>query len=217
MNTRDKILTESRSYLNEHGYGATSLYQVSQRLGMSRGNLTYHFKDKEALLEVLLDELKAEHNKALMDSIRVPSWQSLQKATDDFHRLQKDYAFIFFDKSVLFLPKVQKLVKNLRDENIRTQMSMISISIQTGNMHAEPFKGAYHNLSRTIWMLTYFWLVSKLFKDKEDVSWDKMVWSLMLPHFTEKGLASFEKHFGGEYLADLGAAYGDYVDGVMEF
>jgi len=180
---------------------------------MSRGNLTYHFKDKETLMDAHLSNLETEYDQALTRSVSIPSWQSLHAATTQFHQLQKDYAFIFFDKSVLQAEKTRALVKKLRDNNIRTQMSMINVSIQMGNMKPESVAGLYHNISRSYWMISYFWLLSKTFSDASDVSWDKIMWGMLLPHFTEKGVASFKEHFGLEYYETLGQAYETYMEG----
>lgn len=199
-------------YFNQQGYGASSLYQISQQLGMSRGNLTYHFKDKETLMDTHLAELEMAYDQALTSSVSVPSWQSLHAATTKFHQLQKDYAFIFFDKAVLKLEKTQALIKKLRDNNIRTQMSMINVSIQMGNMNPESIPGLYHNISRSYWIMSYFWLVTVTFSDETDVSWDKIMWSMLLPHFTPKGVTSFKEHFGEAYFESLGKAYGSYME-----
>jgi len=217
LNTREKIIEESRKYFNKHGYAAASLYQIAQTIGISRGNLTYHFADKEVLLAMHLDNLKAEYDQSLMNSVVVPSWQSLNKATEYFHKIQMDYSFIFFDKKVVFLSNVRELIKSLRENNIKTQMSMINISIQMGNMKVEPLAGVYHNLSRSIWMITYSWLVSKSFSGEEDVSWEKIVWSMILPHFTEKGLSSFKEHFGEQYFKTLGISYDKYLGNSLAF
>ncbi len=57
LKTRDKIITAAKPLFNEEGFGAPSLYQLSQQLGMSRGNLTYYFKDKEVIYSGDRDQL----------------------------------------------------------------------------------------------------------------------------------------------------------------
>ena len=48
MTTKEKIIETGRTLFNELGFGAPTLYQVAQAAKISRGNLTYYFKDKEA-------------------------------------------------------------------------------------------------------------------------------------------------------------------------
>jgi len=53
MNTRtstpDKILEASRRLFNTKGYAATSLSEIAAAIGISQGNLTYHFPAKSDL------------------------------------------------------------------------------------------------------------------------------------------------------------------------
>lgn len=47
--TAIRILEASRELFNEKGYAATSVTEIAAALGMSQGNLTYHFKTKRDL------------------------------------------------------------------------------------------------------------------------------------------------------------------------
>ena len=63
-----------------------------------------------------------------------------------------------------------------------------------------------------VWMINFYWLASEYYrKDTEKTSWDKLVWSCILPHFTEKGIVSFKEHFGVEYFESLGETDGNEV------
>lgn len=50
MNTKDKIIQTSISLFNEHGERAISTNHIASSLGMSPGNLYYHFKNKEDIV-----------------------------------------------------------------------------------------------------------------------------------------------------------------------
>jgi len=75
----------------------------------------------------------------------------------------------------------------------------------------------YHNLSRTLWQVLFFNLVAINFKDKEDADWDKQMWCLLLPHFTEKGHQSFINHFGKPYYLSLGKSYDSFMEEIVSF
>jgi AcrR family transcriptional regulator len=55
--TRQRILATASQLFVEHGYAATSVRDISQRLGMTKGSLYYHFASKEDLLVALLAPL----------------------------------------------------------------------------------------------------------------------------------------------------------------
>src|SRR5258708_33195933 len=56
---REGLLRASRTLLNERSEGAVSLAQVAARLGISEGNLWYHFRAKRDLIAALSAELEA--------------------------------------------------------------------------------------------------------------------------------------------------------------
>jgi AcrR family transcriptional regulator len=47
--TRDRILDASRRLFNQKGYAATPLAEIASSVGISQGNLTYHFPTKREL------------------------------------------------------------------------------------------------------------------------------------------------------------------------
>lgn len=49
-----KILSAARDVFIENGYGAFNLKRVSERCGLARGNVTYYFPNRDALLQALL-------------------------------------------------------------------------------------------------------------------------------------------------------------------
>lgn len=56
-NTRQKILDVSRRMFNQLGYNQVTIRMIASALGMSSGNLNYHFKKREDILEALYFEM----------------------------------------------------------------------------------------------------------------------------------------------------------------
>ena len=56
MKTRDRILLCALELFNEEGEPNVTTLEMANELDISPGNLYYHFKGKEALLEVLIDD-----------------------------------------------------------------------------------------------------------------------------------------------------------------
>lgn len=217
LKTREKIIITGKNLFNQNGFGATTLYQIAQELDISRGNLTYYFKDKAALLEAIAAEMAAKYT-TKMAVFQFPSWENTNNATKAFHGLQEAYAFIFEDKQVMAFPFVKAQIEQIYQDDLKRQMAMISFSIQVGNMRKEIIPGTYHNLCRTLWMNAFFWLLSDIYQDLDkETGWDKVAWSLVLPHFTEKGLAAFKTHFGEGYYLSLGKTYEQYAGKAISF
>ena len=55
--TKNKILNTARELFNASGYSNVTIRMIAQELGMSSGNLNYHFKKREDILEALYFEM----------------------------------------------------------------------------------------------------------------------------------------------------------------
>ena len=53
MKTRDRIVLEARRLYNRRGYGNVSSAVLAEHLGISEGNLWYHFKTRRAILSAI--------------------------------------------------------------------------------------------------------------------------------------------------------------------
>lgn len=60
QSTRERILSESLRLFNEEGEPEQSAVDVANALGMSPGNLYYHFKGKDAIIRALFEAFEEE-------------------------------------------------------------------------------------------------------------------------------------------------------------
>ena len=218
MDTKEKIIHQATKAFNSKGFAAVSLYELANSMGISRGNLTYHFKDKDALLEAISsqmwDKISAERNK----SRQFPSFENLHNEVQLYYKFQKEYAFIFLDRHVLKHPFVKRQFREMTAQTLTDNKAAIAFAIQLGNLEPEAFPGLYNNIAFTTWMLTFFWLPQQIIRgDKQPAEGEKLIWSLLIPHMTQKGLASFEKFFGKEYLLELGESFPTDVQSFITF
>ncbi len=72
VKTRDKILKTALALFNAEGEAQVSTVDIAAVLGISPGNLYYHFKGKEAILETLFDEFEVELKQVLSAPITRP-------------------------------------------------------------------------------------------------------------------------------------------------
>lgn len=57
----ERIIEAARSILNSEGYGAFTMRNVAERVGISLGTLTYYFKRKEDLFKSMFEVFLARH------------------------------------------------------------------------------------------------------------------------------------------------------------
>ncbi|MEM7038434.1 MAG: TetR/AcrR family transcriptional regulator [Bacteroidota bacterium] len=216
--TKKRILDVAIRCFNERGYSNVSLQDLARELSISRGNLAYHFPAKEGLLNTIFTQLKdkLEHERSI--SRNLPSFTNLRQEIERYRAYQEEYAFIFTDSRVMAIPEIRAALREMSSATIADNKAAIGFAIQVGNMRPEPFPGVYHQLAFTTWMLIFFWLPQKLLRGEVTAETaEKAVWSMIIPHFTDKGIAVFKKYFGENFLEDLGPAFHINPDDVMLF
>jgi AcrR family transcriptional regulator len=98
LDTKAKILTAARLLFNDLGFSNVTIRMIASELQMSSGNLNYHFKTREDILEALYFEMVKEFD-ARVDQLGVQeiSFQSIKR---DMHQSMKrmvDYRFFWTD------------------------------------------------------------------------------------------------------------------------
>jgi len=208
LNTKEKIIDTSIKVFNQKGFGAVSIQDIANELGVNRRNITYHFSNKDALLQVITtkmwEKIFLEHNKRK----DFPSFENLQNEIKMYAQFQKEYAFIFNDLHVIKHPILEEKFHQFCTETIKDHEAAIAFAIKLGNMRPEPFPGAYYNLCLSLWALSMFWLPQQAIRkvsDEKEIA--KVTWSLILPHFTPKGIESFKAFYGEAFYNNIGKPF----------
>ena len=77
MKTRDRIIMAALELFNERGESNVTTNHIAAHLGISPGNLYYHFRNKEEIIHSIFDEYASDlrtrfnHNLSLMPQLRV--------------------------------------------------------------------------------------------------------------------------------------------------
>lgn len=208
MSTKQKIIKTATKIFNEKGYSAVNLKELAQVIGISRGNLTYHFKNKKELLEAIVKEMWEKLVKEKEKTLQVPSFENMHNQTRLYHAFQKEYAFVFLDTHVQNHPIVKDQFKAMIEQTIEDFHKMIAMGIQIGTVKEEAISGTYRSLALSVWMVSFYWLSQQTTREKTDeADAEKVIWGLILPHLTEKGVTGFKKFFGEAYYEKLGKPF----------
>lgn len=102
-----EILEKAKQLFNQYGYNHVSMRQIADSLNISVGNLTYHFKKKEDLMETIV---LSQHQ----GYIKFPAPQNLEELNQLFIRVisyQTNNAFYFRDYTQIgqLSPKVKAI------------------------------------------------------------------------------------------------------------
>lgn len=216
--TKDRILAAAIELFNDRGYQQINLADIAYALSISRGNLAYHFKDKDLILQAIAKRMNEEINQELSLKKDFPAFSNLQIEIKSYHKLQSNYQFVFGNATVLHHESIMKVMHSWAQGTISGNMEAFAFAIRLGNMKPELYPGMYQLLAINTWMVTYYWMTQKMVRqvhNAEDA--ERMVWSVVIPHFTERGIESFSKYFGNNFLDTLGESFDSLTKDIMVF
>ncbi|HVR41649.1 MAG TPA: TetR/AcrR family transcriptional regulator [Thermoanaerobaculia bacterium] len=103
--SKNQILDAALRLFSHRGYGATSVRDIAEAAGLSKGNVYHHFPDKETIFRALLDRYFTEmsqpdfpFNKALMSGSFPENLEGIGSAVRDIVRDYREYvALIYVD------------------------------------------------------------------------------------------------------------------------
>ena len=221
VKTRQKIINKAIQLFNKNGYASVTLFEIAGALDMTRGNLTYHFKDKDILLKTISDEFWERFEVERQKRRMLPSFENMHNEVQLFYRFQRKYAFIFLDHHVINHPAIRKKFQEMMHQSIKEMEATIAFALSAGNMHPEPFEGIYRNLAFNFWMTSFYWINVQMIRGdktkKTNEEGELRLWSLLLPYLTEKGLKAFRKFFGNDYLKKLGKSFNTDLGAYVKF
>jgi len=200
MNTKDKILQTSLQLFNKKGLTDVSIRDIAAQMGISDGNLRYHFRTKDELVEALFDELADDIGKELMAGVNQGLTIELMESLLSL-LMRNFYAYRFLMQDLNSIlnthPVTKKKFNKITEERLLLVEQMINGYVQLEYLKPEPYIGHYKKLIESIIILSHFWITgSQLFykgPKKEIVEhYTDMIFSLMYPYFTQKALVELK-------------------------
>lgn len=121
MKTRDRIIQASLQLFNEHGERSTTTNHIAAHLGMSPGNLYYHFRNKEDIILSIFQQYE----------------QHLESAFQPYHdeALNIELLIKYFDAVFYALWQFRFVYTNLadilsRDEQLKARYLKVQTRLQ---------------------------------------------------------------------------------------
>ena len=197
LNTKRKILNASIRLFNEKGMANVRLQQIANEIGISPGNLAYHFRNKEAIIKAVNEELH-EGAAEILSTYRIfPNLIDFDNQLTKYFCFIQKYPFYFLD--LLEIERHYPEIQSKRKVNISKMISQIrkrfDFNYNRGLIIDEPRPEVFNKVANAIWVLITFWVPQNQVKGNNDsrdiVQFKEMVWNQIYPYFTEKGIAEY--------------------------
>lgn len=199
-NTKEKILETSRLLFNEFGYNQVTIRMIALKLNMSSGNLNYHFKKREDILEALYFEMVAVFDERVAQLERQKISLSMIK-TDIKTSMQRMVLYQFFWTDLYNLLLQNEAIKthfqNAYKQRKQAYQLLFKMMIEANLLKKENFQSEYDYLIERMISFSNTWLyASSLYQNNtiNDVYIDNqanILLAMLFPYLTEVGKVEF--------------------------
>lgn len=137
-----------------------------------------------------------------------PTFENMRNQTQLVYKFQREYSFVFLDNNVRNHPTVKEDFKAMIEQTIEDFRKMIAFGIQLGTIKEESIPGTYYSLAFSVWMVSFYWLSQQTTQDERmETNAEKVLWGMILPHMTKKGITAFQQFFGDGFYELLGKPF----------
>ena len=158
--TKNNIIQKAIDLFNEHGTAAVSLSSLGEALGISTGNLQYHYHSKEeiirAILEVMFNDWNVVYQKMDTESFTMDTLHQTLRINFD---LVWKYRFFYRELNAL-LRNDEILAKRYAaiQEQRLAEQEMLTKQMARASSTRPMSKSELHNMVLIGWVLNNSWL-----------------------------------------------------------
>ena len=195
------ILQTAMKLFNRDGVTEITLRKLASEIGMSQGNLTYHYQKREQIVELLFDNYAQEISYSL-NSMEESSIDGFFEFITQILQIHTKYRFIINERSHIIrsAPVLRDKFHRLSNQLYNHLGQTIDNMITEGVMLNETYDSQNAHFIRRIIMLLYVTPNVELMgvdpfgenDDKESLR--KIIEGIIYHHLTDKGKIIFLKH-----------------------
>jgi AcrR family transcriptional regulator len=161
MGTRDRIVDTAIRLFSEQGTGPVSTNHIAAALGISPGNLYYHFRNKEEIVRAIYARLRPAWDAAMaLPADRPPTIADLRCLLEANARIVWDFRFYYRELPALMRrdPALAAEYRAVRREGLANIEALLGFFVAAGLMREPDDPVALSELARICWLLADYWL-----------------------------------------------------------
>ncbi len=196
--TKQKIIDAAVQCFNRDGLANIRLQHIADEANVSIGNMTYHYRNKEAIVQAVWEQLVQKQRDLLAEFRIVPLFEDIDRLLASTFELQQAYQFFYID--TLEVMRAYPDIVAAHQEHISWQILQMEAAIgfnqSRGAFVPTQWEGQAKSLSSQFWLITDLWMYrqSVLKAATDDYSaFRLMLWDLLRPLFTDMGLREYEQ------------------------
>jgi AcrR family transcriptional regulator len=208
LKTPEKILEKALDLFNQQGWEQVSIRQIARELGISHGNLCYHFANTQAIAEKLFDQMKIELSENQITNEFAFDLEHLFQYFRQNFQIRYKYKFLILNLHDLIqqipgLSEQYKYLDKLMEQEFRRQFAELQ---KEGICKSSIPQVLVENLIISHGLLENFWIshAEIFYKGKKEVELDYYLFqsiNLIWPFLSPKGMEIYRQHrFFSKYL-----------------
>ena len=201
MKTKAKIIATATNLFNLHGTKSISTNHIAKKMGISPGNLYYHFRSKNDIIRSISDNFKNELGSVLEIQLDTISdfGDNLKTLFNRFFRIQQSYQFLFFEG--VHLTKQDHVLldnyTNLRSLIKKGYHDLLSNLVKIKILKKQSLH-IIDDLLDAQWIIMWYWinhtiLDRNIYDDFQIKKGIKLSFSIIKPQLTSIGKIAFDK------------------------
>ena len=206
--TKQKILDSAVKLFNQDGLVNVRLQHIADEAFVSVGNMTYHYRTKELIVQAIWEQLVKKQRDLLAEFRIVPLFEDIERQIQSTFQLQQAYIFFYLD--TLEVMRAFPQIRDLHRQHIQWQMQQIETMMrfnvsrgaflventEGGRNHDSVGKGTLQQLAQQYWMTSDMWLNRQaiLGNDLNNyAAFRDALWALLRPCMTDMGNMEFRQ------------------------
>ncbi|WPR76143.1 TetR/AcrR family transcriptional regulator [Algoriphagus sp. NG3] len=199
LKTKDKIILKAIALYNETGVNSITSRHIAGEMGISHGNLDYHYKTKEDLLLAIHQKMRQEMSEIYAgQNEKYSSLENFHLLLIQFEEFQ--YHYRFFNLDVLDItrsfPEVSKLIQKTFEVR-KKQTEELFEKIKAENFLTAEYSYASDRLQHIIRMVISFWLSQRevlvTYNYTEKGEMVKSIWTILTPYLSASGHEEYQR------------------------
>lgn len=198
--TKEKILETALLLFNRDGIDAVTIRHIAQEMGISHGNLQYHYASTDVIIHELYNRMAARFDvlmtaapEQLMDELL-----QFRETVAETYRLIHGYRFIFLH-FVEIGRRVPAIIKHYHQNMKKREPQMLhlfQLLKEKGVMRKDIPEDILKLLVQQIFLVSDFWLssneITMQLRGKKALEYhERFFFSMLYPYLTPKGLKYF--------------------------
>lgn len=197
QSTKLKIVQVSEQLFFELGIANVRLQQIADAADISVGNLAYHYNNKEAIVFAVYENLFTQLSNILSQFIVHQELDGFDKQFSALYHFYNENNFTYNNQWEIGrnYPEIQNEWLSTMNKIMLQFKKRLEFNVKSGYLKPELYKGAHDILAQNLSLLSHSILPQLLLRKKvvKESEYKKLLWSLLIPVFTEKGKTFFDR------------------------